>query len=103
VDALVLPYRSGTATQNVDLAYGLGAPVIATRVGTIPAHVRDGVDGILTEAGSVDALTSALNRFYAPGMPARLRSAVRPADTQSTWAAYVQAVESAFFDRVATC
>ena len=35
VDALVLPYRAGTASQNVLLAHAMGVPVIATRAGTL--------------------------------------------------------------------
>ena len=88
-DALVLPYRSATASQNVWLGHEHGVPVIATRVGSLADHVTDGVDGLLVEPGSVRALTDALRRFYAPGEPERLRAAVKAVDPDPYWAAYV--------------
>ncbi|WP_119728659.1 glycosyltransferase family 4 protein [Thermomonospora amylolytica] len=88
-DALVLPYRSATASQNVWMAHEHGVPVIATRVGGFPDQVRDGVDGILCEPDDVPSLTKALERFYAPGEPERLRSAVRPVDDTPLWNTYL--------------
>jgi glycosyltransferase involved in cell wall biosynthesis len=95
VDALVLPYRSGTASQNVLLAHAMGVPVIATRAGTLAAHVHDGVDGLLAEPDDVADLAAALLRFYAPGMPAKLRSGVPPVDTDSAWTGYVEVLGAA--------
>jgi len=89
VDALVLPYRSATASQNVWLGHEHGVPVIATRAGALATAVRDGVDGLLVEPGSVEALAEALKRFYEPGMPERLRAGVRPVDPEPYWAAYL--------------
>ncbi|GIH74470.1 glycosyltransferase family 4 protein [Planobispora longispora] len=95
VDALVLPYRSGTASQQVWLGHEQGVPVIATRVGTLGEHVTDGVDGLLAEPGSVEALREALTRFYRPGEPERLRAGVKAVDPEPYWAAYVEALVSA--------
>ncbi|MCO6004836.1 glycosyltransferase family 4 protein [Actinoallomurus purpureus] len=89
-DALVLPYRTATASQNVFMAYEHGIPVIATRAGTLADHVREGVDGVLCEADDVDSLADALRRFYAPGEPARLRAGVRPVDSEPHWASYLE-------------
>jgi glycosyltransferase involved in cell wall biosynthesis len=89
-DALVLPYRTATASQNVFMAYEHGVPVIATRAGTLADHVRDGIDGVLCEADDVASLTDALRRFYAPGEPARLRAGVKPVDAEPHWAAYLE-------------
>jgi len=89
-DALVLPYRSATASQNVFMAYEHGVPVIATRAGTLADHVRDGIDGILCEPDDVDSLTDALRRFYPPGEPARLRAGVKPVDAEPHWVTYLE-------------
>ncbi|MBG0828036.1 glycosyltransferase family 4 protein [Planomonospora sp. ID67723] len=94
VDALVLPYRSGTASQQVWLGHEQGVPVIATRVGTLAEHVTDGVDGLLVEPGSVEALREALTRFYQPGEPERLRAGVKAVDPDPYWEAYVGALLS---------
>ncbi|GAB3530183.1 glycosyltransferase [Phytohabitans suffuscus] len=92
VDALVLPYRSVTASLNPFLAYAHGRPVIATRVGTVENDVRDGVDGVLCAPDNVPALAEALRRFYTHGEPERLRGGVCPADASPGWRAYCAAV-----------
>ncbi|MBO2448456.1 glycosyltransferase family 4 protein [Actinomadura barringtoniae] len=94
-DALVLPYRSATASQNVWMAYEHGIPVIATRVGGFAAQIRDGVDGLICEPDDVGSLTDALKRFYAPGEPEKLREGVAPVDHEPLWAAYVETLTEA--------
>jgi glycosyltransferase involved in cell wall biosynthesis len=94
VDALVLPYRNGTASQQVWFGHEHGVPVIATRVGTLGDHVTDGVDGLLVEPGSVEALRAALAGFYRPGEPERLRAGVKAVDPEPYWASYVEALVS---------
>ncbi|MHB2022606.1 MAG: glycosyltransferase family 4 protein [Mycobacteriales bacterium] len=89
VDALVLPYRSATASQNAWIAFQFGVPVIATRAGTLADPVTDGVDGIVCDPDDVSSLTQALQRFYAPGQPLRLRRAVAPVDPRPYWEQYV--------------
>ncbi|MGW2152312.1 glycosyltransferase family 4 protein [Nonomuraea sp. NPDC001699] len=91
-DALVLPYRSATASQNVWLGHEHGVPVIATRVGALADHVTDGVDGLLVEPGDAGALRAAIERFYASGEPERLRSGVKAVDPEPFWAAYAGAL-----------
>jgi glycosyltransferase involved in cell wall biosynthesis len=95
VDALALPYRAGTASQNVLLAHAMGVPVIATRAGTLGAQVHDGIDGVLANPDDVADLTAALKRFYAPGNPAKLRAGVPVVDIESSWAGYVEVLASA--------
>ncbi|MFG2002414.1 glycosyltransferase family 4 protein [Spirillospora sp. NPDC048911] len=94
-DALVLPYRAATASQNVWMAYEHGVPVIATRVGGFAGQIRDGVDGLVCEPDDVGSLADALKRFYAPGEPERLREGVRPVDHEPLWAAYLDALTGA--------
>jgi glycosyltransferase involved in cell wall biosynthesis len=89
VDAMVLPYRSATASQNVALAFEQGVPVIATTAGALAEHVREGVNGVLCEPGDVGSLTDALKRFYADGEPDRLRGGVRAVDPAPYWARYL--------------
>ncbi|TDD90211.1 glycosyltransferase family 4 protein [Actinomadura rubrisoli] len=94
-DALVLPYRTATASQNVWMAYEHGRPVIATDVGGFADQVRDGEDGLVCAPDDVAALTGALERFYAAGEPERLRSGVRPVDHGPVWAAYLDTLTGA--------
>ncbi|MUN36578.1 glycosyltransferase family 4 protein [Actinomadura litoris] len=94
-DALVLPYRTATASQNVWMAHEHGLPVIATDVGGFGEQVRDGEDGVVCAPDDVPALTRALERFYTPGEPERLRSGVRPVDHGPVWAAYLDVLTGA--------
>jgi Glycosyl transferases group 1 len=94
-DALVLPYRSGTASQNALVALEFGIPVIATRAGAIAAAVSDGVNGILCTPGDVPELTRAINRLYEPGVLEQLQRGVRAPDTEPAWDRYIAAVERA--------
>jgi glycosyltransferase involved in cell wall biosynthesis len=94
-DALVLPYRSATASQNVWMAFEHGIPVICTRAGALADPVIDGVDGLVCAPNDVAALTDAVNRFYQPGTAERLRAAVRPVDPEPYWKRYLDTLLSA--------
>ena len=88
-DVLALPYRTATASQNALLAFAHGLPVVATRTGTFAGDVRDGVDGLLVEPGSVAALADALRDLAEPGRLESLRGGVRPPDLDGPWRAYL--------------
>jgi glycosyltransferase involved in cell wall biosynthesis len=88
-DALVLPYRTATASQLVALAHWHGLPVVATRVGNFPETVRDGVDGLLCAPDDVVDLARALRALYEPGRLMVLRAGVRPADAEEVWRRYL--------------
>ncbi|MEK7059660.1 MAG: glycosyltransferase, partial [Patescibacteria group bacterium] len=91
-DALVLPYRNGTASWNVALAHAHGIPVIATSVGSLSTQVDDGVDGLLCQPDNVQALAKAIKHFYSPGVAAKLRQSVPKLKTDKTWQNYLQAL-----------
>lgn len=92
VDALVLPYRTATASQNAWVAFEHGVPVISTRAGALADQVADGVDGLLADPDDVADLAAALHRFYAPGMPEKLRAGVTALDAGPMWARYLAAL-----------
>jgi glycosyltransferase involved in cell wall biosynthesis len=69
-DAALLPYRSASQSGVVQLSFAFGRPVIATRVGGIPASVADGRDGLLCAPDDPIALARAIERM------ARERSAL---------------------------
>jgi D-inositol-3-phosphate glycosyltransferase len=62
-DAAVLPYRSASQSGVAQLALAYGRPVIATRVGGLPAAVADGVDGVLCRPEDPRALADAIERL----------------------------------------
>jgi glycosyltransferase involved in cell wall biosynthesis len=92
-DALVLPYRHATASQNVWLGHEHGVPVIASRVGALGDHITDGVDGLLVEPGDVGRLRAAIERFYAD--PEALLSGVKSVDPEPFWSSYVDTLLAA--------
>ncbi len=94
-DALVLPYRSATASQNAWLAFAHGVPVIATRTGTFCKQVSDGMDGLLCEPGDHASLAAVLAGFSKPGVAERLRRGVRPVEPDALWEAYLDALLAA--------
>lgn len=61
-------------------ALAAGVPLVATRVGSLPEIVRDGVDGILVPPGNPQALAAALSRLLsAPDLSRRMGEAARQA------------------------
>jgi glycosyltransferase involved in cell wall biosynthesis len=64
-------------------------PVISTRAGSLGEQVTDGADGLIAEPDDVADLAAVLQRFYAPGMPEKLRAGVRPMDAEPIWARYL--------------
>jgi glycosyltransferase involved in cell wall biosynthesis len=91
-DALVLPYREATASQNALLAFSYGVPVLTTTAGALADQVRDGVDGLTCAPGDVADLARVLREFSAPGTAARLRAGVKATDPEPCWADYLQAL-----------
>ncbi len=62
-DVFALPSAAEAHPLALLQAMSAGLPVVATRVGGIPDVVRDGVDGLLVDAGDPAAVTTALRRL----------------------------------------
>ena len=91
-DALVMPYREATASQNALLAFAHGVPVITTTAGALAEAVRDGVDGLTCAPGDPDDLLRVLTEISDPAVAGRLRAGVRTVDPEPGWAAYLRAL-----------
>jgi len=91
-DALVLPYREATASQNALLAFAHGVPVITTTAGALAEPVRDGVDGLTCAPGDAEDLARALTAISDPQTASRLRAGVPAVDPDPAWAAYLRAL-----------
>jgi glycosyltransferase involved in cell wall biosynthesis len=59
-DVFVLASRWEGNPLSVMEAMAAGLPVVATRVGAVPELVRDGVDGLLSEAGDAASLAHSM-------------------------------------------
>jgi glycosyltransferase involved in cell wall biosynthesis len=91
-DALVLPYREATASQNALLAFAHGVPVITTTAGALAEAVRDGVDGLTCAPDDVEDLLRALIQISEPQTVQRLRAGITAVDPEPCWAAYLRAL-----------
>jgi len=89
-DALVMPYRAATASQNALLAFAHGVPVITTTAGALAEAVRDGVDGLTCAPGDAEDLLRALTEISDPQTLRRLRKGISPVDPEPGWAAYLR-------------
>jgi glycosyltransferase involved in cell wall biosynthesis len=63
-DCFVLPSLNEGMGRALIEAMAAGLPVIASRVGGIPALIRDGENGMLVPAGDSHALADALRRLF---------------------------------------
>jgi glycosyltransferase involved in cell wall biosynthesis len=91
-DALVLPYREATASQNALLAFAHGVPVVTTTAGALADAVRDGVDGLTCAPGDAEDLARALAAISRPGALEALRSGIKVVDPEPGWSAYLLAL-----------
>ena len=94
VDAVVLPYRSGTGSQQPRIAALRGVPVIVSDVGDLARQVRDGIDGIVVPVGTAGSRGGgrewrrwprASTRSTRATRWLRLRSGVRAPDPDAEW------------------
>jgi 2-polyprenyl-3-methyl-5-hydroxy-6-metoxy-1,4-benzoquinol methylase len=90
-DWVVLPYRSATGSAVIPLAYHMGRPVIATRVGGLTDVVVQGQTGILVEPDDPQALVQAV-RDVLQGRASHDPEAIQAACTGMTWDGLAEAV-----------
>jgi glycosyltransferase involved in cell wall biosynthesis len=79
---VVMPYIDATQSGVAAMAMGFGRPVVATRVGSIPEMVADGVSGVLVPprdaaalADAIEALLRSPERYRAMRAQVRLAAA----------------------------
>jgi glycosyltransferase involved in cell wall biosynthesis len=84
-DVTVLPYRSGTQSGVTHVAYALGSPVIATRVGGITETVHDGETGLTCPPEDPDALAATIVRFFAEDLRTRMAEPIAALRAAHSW------------------
>jgi glycosyltransferase involved in cell wall biosynthesis len=84
-DVTVLPYRAGTQSGVTHVAYALGSPVIATRVGGLSETVREGETGLTCAAEDPAALARVLVRFFAEGLRERMAAPIAALKSEHSW------------------
>jgi glycosyltransferase involved in cell wall biosynthesis len=99
-DLMVAPYRSATQSGAVEMAFGAGLPVVASRVGGLAEQIDDGVDGLLVGPDHVDGLVTALRRATDAATLAELTAGARRRAGERTWTGLVDDVRR-FTDELA--
>ncbi len=97
VDLVVAPYRSATGSGVVQLAFGAGLPVVATRVGGLPAAVEQGRNGLLVDPEEPDALARAVVSALQPEVWQGLRRGVEETRGRFSWEGLVERIEEVIF------
>jgi len=92
-DLVVLPYREATGSAVVQLAFGLGRPVVATRAGGMGDVVEDGVTGYLVEPQDVEGLSAAIIRFFREDRAVAFRAAVEHRLGRFSWDRLIEIIE----------
>jgi glycosyltransferase involved in cell wall biosynthesis len=84
-DLAVLPYREATGSGVLQLAFGLGVPVVATRAGGMDEVVEEGVTGFLVDPGDVAGLSRAVVRYFRESRSDVLRAAIEQQRDRFGW------------------
>lgn len=63
-DVVVLPYRSGTQSGILNVAYGFNKPVVVTDVGGLAESLIDGKTGILVKKPNPVAIAESIKHFF---------------------------------------
>jgi D-inositol-3-phosphate glycosyltransferase len=91
-DVLVLPYHAASQSGVIPVAYALGRPVIATRVGGLPEVVTSET-GALVPPRDAAALAAAIQQFYEAGGAARFADGIARARTLFSWSRMRETLE----------
>jgi len=99
-DVFVLPSQYEELGSVLVEAMASGLPVVANRVGGIPALVRDGVTGRLAERGDVAGLAAALSAALTDRRTTRRTSEAARAhvDTAYSWPVLAERVHDVYAD-----
>lgn len=91
-DLAVLPYRDATGSAVLQLAFGLGVPVVATRTGGMSEAVEDGVTGFLVAPGDVAGLSKAIVRYFREDRSGAFRAAIERNRDRFGWDRLIAAI-----------
>jgi len=93
-DVVILPYKSATGSAIVQMAYTYLKPVIATKVGSLPDVVEDGVTGYLVDIDSPDQLTEAILKIFENKKYKEFEKNIPKLAKKFSWNNMIQSIES---------
>ena len=92
-DLVVQPYRSASGSAVSQLAYSFDRPVIATRVGSLPEVIEDGINGRLVEPEDTEGLANAIVESLRPQTLERLSHNACQTKEKFNWKKIVEIIE----------
>lgn len=93
-DVVVLPYRSATQSGIVQMAFGLGTPVITTNVGGLPEVVENGRSGLVVPPEDPFALAEAINNYLANNLRPVFCHYIEQQQARFSWVSLVKTIYS---------
>lgn len=84
-DVVVLPYTSATQSGIVQIAFGLGTPVITTDVGGLPEAVDHGKTGLVVPAQDPQRLAAAILGYYQDDLERGFREQIGLQTNRFAW------------------
>ena len=92
-NVVALPYVSATQSGIVQIAFGLGTPVITTNVGGLPEVVDNGKTGYIVDAEKPQQLAEAIARYFESNAEEEFSSAIRRETNRFDWNNEIALVE----------
>ncbi len=91
-DVLTMPYAHISQSGAVQMAFGLGLPVIATRVGGLPEVIEEGKTGLLVPPQNHEKFADAIRHFYGAGLEPVMREEISRREKRSSWQRLMEAL-----------
>ncbi len=95
-DLLVMPYVSATGSGLVQLAFGMGTPVLVTNVGALPEVVRDEQTGYVVPPQDPTAIAARVIQYYRMNLEETFRENVMKDRYRFSWGQLVEAIEKLY-------
>ncbi len=92
-DLIVIPYVNATQSGIIQLAYGFGKPVLATRVGGLPEAVVEDKTGYLVPPADPEALARAIIDFFQENRGPEMEREVQAVIPKFSWDILVDTIE----------
>ncbi len=92
-DVVVLPYIRISQSAVVQLAFGLGVPVITTRLSGLSELVIEEITGLMVPPRDTEALAEAVCRFFKDSLGPKMETAIEAIKVEFTWGRLLHSIE----------
>ena len=92
-DLVIIPYVSATGSGILQIAFGCGKPVVATRVGGLSDDVVDGETGYLVPPADSEGLAKAIIKFFVEKKGQQFIANIKKTKDRFSWDRIVDLIE----------